>query len=86
MKDTTGVVLVCEECGSDRIITDYIRSETYCDKCGLVKDPTHKMGSGINGLVSYMSHNSLSQHTEDIRTLATFNGLRAARLAVSKLE
>ena len=75
----------CQECGN-KIITDHIRSESYCSVCGLITDPNHPMGLGINGLVSYMLHHNLYTHIEEIRLITTFQGLRAARLEVAKLE
>ena len=74
----------CEECGN-KIVTDYIRNEHYCEICGLVKDPIHPMGHGITGLVSYAAHNGLQDKLTEIRLVITNQGLRAGRLFVAKL-
>jgi len=74
----------CEECDG-KIMTDYIRNENYCEVCGLVKDPIHPMGHGINGLVSYASHNGLQNKLTEIRLVTTTQGLRAGRLFVAGL-
>ena len=74
----------CEECGGV-VIEDYVRSESYCDKCGLVIEPNHPMGHSINDLVDYMNHNNLQDQVDQIRIVASFQGLRAARLEVAAL-
>ena len=74
----------CEECGN-KIVTDYIRNEHYCEICGLVKNPIHSMGHGINGLISYAAHNGLQDKLTEIRLVTSIQGLRAGRLFVAKL-
>jgi hypothetical protein len=74
----------CDECNG-KIIKDEIRGEYYCEKCGLVRDPAHAMGRGINGLIDYMFHNRLNDYVDSVRLVFKNEGLAKARLMVSKL-
>jgi tRNA(Ile2) C34 agmatinyltransferase TiaS len=67
----------CDECGG-KIISDVdTRGYEFCEKCGLVKDPTHPHDA---------RHHGLDDKIELIYTTATFEGLRTARLLTAKLE
>ena len=78
------IIVRCDECGG-KIVKDYVRNESYCDVCGLVIDNLHMMGRGIDGLIQYVNHRSLNDHTEVIRVVYFMEGLAKARLMVSKL-
>lgn len=76
----------CDECGG-KIISDIdTRGYEFCEKCGLVRDPTHPHGYGVSGLLDYARHHGLDDKIELIHTTATFEGLRTARLLTAKLE
>ena len=78
----------CEECGTvlkTGIPDQDSRGYIWCRKCGLIYDPNHPMGQTINSLLSYASHNGLQNYIDKIRAEAISNGLRSARLMVSKL-
>lgn len=76
--------LRCDECNG-KMIKDFIRDETYCEKCGLVRNPGHPMGKGLSGLISYANYRGLNDHIDDVRLIYQMEGLAKARLMVMKL-
>ena len=76
----------CEECGNQINEVPDSRGYVACEFCGLVANDKHPTGKTLNDLISYMNHQGLQNHTETIRVVGNFEGLRNARLAVAKLE
>jgi uncharacterized Zn finger protein len=82
MKDKT---MLCEECGNKINEVPDSRGYIACENCGLVANDKHPTGKTLNDLISYMNHQGLQSHTESIRTIGTFQGLRDARLEVARM-
>ena len=74
----------CDECHEDLLTNhaDRDRGFIVCDGCGLVVDPTHEMGRGISGLMSWLRRYGVKKgDMQKITTLYVNDNLRAARLA-----
>lgn len=73
----------CEEC-HEKLLTNHADKDhgfIVCHGCGLVVDPTHEMGRGISGLMSWLRRYNISKSDMQKLTQVYVNeNLKAARL------
>ena len=84
-----GTRAVCEECGRV-LLTNFADRDkmlyVYCRTCGLIQDPTHKMGRSMKSLMRYAKRKDISlPNQRSIQQAYDAFGLRSARILVANV-